>query len=51
MKCSNCKSELRTVNVTVYGIINKVLSYQCVNCGYYEFYSGSSKDALEEFKI
>ena len=50
MKCQNCNSELRKVNVKVYGANSKVISYQCPDCNYFEFDSNSSKKVLEELR-
>jgi len=50
MRCPNCKSELRKVHVNVAGAKNKVLSYQCVKCDYFEFEQASSKKVIEELQ-
>ena len=35
--CPKCKSNLKRVQVSVFGAKNKVLSYQCPKCDYFEF--------------
>src|SRR3989344_8638050 len=50
MKCPKCSLNLRKVNVKVQGAENKVISYQCPNCDYFEFEPTSSKKAIEELR-
>ena len=48
MKCPNCNSNLRKVQVKVHGAKNKAISYQCGKCEYFEFEGKSSKKVLDE---
>ncbi|MBU2638779.1 MAG: hypothetical protein KJ955_07435 [Nanoarchaeota archaeon] len=50
MNCSKCKIRLKEVKVKVYGAKNKVLSYQCPKCHYFEFEPESSKKVVEELR-
>ena len=50
MKCPRCNSELRRVEVNVYGAKNKAVSHQCPKCDYFEFEKESSKKVLDELK-
>ena len=50
MKCLECDSDLRKVNVNVQGAENKVVSYQCPKCDYFEFEPISSKKVIEELR-
>ena len=50
MKCPKCSLNLRKVNVKVQGAENKVISYQCPNCDYFEFEPTSSKKVIEELR-
>ena len=50
MKCPKCESNLRKVEVKVQGAENKVVSYQCPNCDYFEFEPISSKKVIEELR-
>ena len=48
--CPNCKSKLKKVYVNVAGAKNKVLSYQCAKCDYFEFEQESSRKIVEELR-
>ncbi|MBI3032208.1 zf-TFIIB domain-containing protein [Candidatus Woesearchaeota archaeon] len=50
MKCPKCNTNLKEVEVAIYGAKNKSLSYQCPNCDYFEFEKTSSKKVLEELR-
>lgn len=50
MKCPECNSNLNKVEVSVHGAENKVLSYQCPQCDYFEFDPESSKKIVEELR-
>lgn len=50
MKCPNCSSELKEVEVSIHGAKNKVISYQCPNDDFFEFEPGSSTKAIEELR-
>lgn len=48
MKCPKDNSVLREVEVSVSGAKEKVLSYQCQKCDYFEFEQESSKKVIRE---
>ncbi len=48
--CPKCSSILRMVEVRVEGADNKVTSYQCPECDYFEFDTDSSKKVVEELR-
>ena len=50
MRCPKCDSRLNKVRVKVHGAKNKVLSFQCPSCDYFEFEPVSSKYVLEELR-
>lgn len=50
MKCSKCNNELRKTEVKVYGAKNKVISYQCPKCDYFEFERETPKKVIEELR-
>ncbi|MCX6706794.1 MAG: hypothetical protein NT001_01490 [Candidatus Woesearchaeota archaeon] len=50
MKCPKCDSNIKKVEVSVEGAENKVVSYQCPNCDYFEFEPISSKKVVEELR-
>ena len=50
MKCPNCNSELRKVEVKVQGAKSKATSYQCPNCDYFEFEPISSQKVIQELR-
>ncbi len=50
MKCPKCNSDLKKVEVNVEGAQNKVISFQCPKCDYFEFGQESSKRVIEELK-
>ena len=50
MKCPKCSLNLRKVNVKVQGAENKVISYQCPNCDYFEFEPVSAKKVVQELR-
>ncbi|MBI3034012.1 zf-TFIIB domain-containing protein [Candidatus Woesearchaeota archaeon] len=50
MKCPNCNSELRKVEVNVHGAESKAISYQCTKCDYFEFEQKSSQKVIEELR-
>jgi len=50
MKCPNCNSDLRKVNVKVWGAKSKTISFQCPKCTYVEFEEKSSKKVLDELR-
>ena len=50
MKCPNCKSELRKVEVDIEDVENKVMSYQCPECDYFTFEPETTMKVIEELK-
>ena len=48
MKCQNCDSDLKKVNVKVYRAKNKIVSYQCTDCDYFEFDPISIKKLIKK---
>ena len=51
MKCPDCKSLMKEVEVNVEGAKNKVLSYQCPECGHFDFEKISAGKVVEELRI
>ncbi len=50
MKCPKCEDNLRKIEVNVAGAKSKAVSYQCLNCDYFEFEPLSSKKVVEELR-
>ena len=50
MKCPECNSNLRKVEVNVHGAKTKVTSYQCPKCDFFEFEPESSRKVIEELR-
>jgi len=50
MKCPNCNSVLKKVEVKVHGAENKAISFQCPNCDYFEFEPISSEKVISELR-
>src|SRR3989344_6518080 len=50
MKCPECSSTLKKVEVSVAGAENKALSYQCDKCDYFEFEPISSQKVISELR-
>ncbi len=50
MVCPKCNNELRKTEVKVYGAKNKVISYQCSKCDYFEFEKKTSRKVIEELR-
>ncbi len=50
MKCPNCQSILKKVEVKVHGATNKAVSYQCEKCDYVEFEQDSAQKVLQELR-
>ena len=48
MKCPNDNSILKVVAVSISGAKDKVLSYQCQRCDYFEFDQETSKKVIRE---
>ncbi len=51
MKCPDCSSDMKEIEVKVEGARNKVISYQCLSCGHFEFEKNSSDMVVGELKI
>ena len=51
MKCPDCGSELKKIEVAVHGASNKAVSYQCSKCNHFEFEPVSSKKVLDELGL
>jgi len=49
-KCPKCDYNMKKINVEVEGAKNKVNSYQCPDCGHFEFEKESSKKVIEELR-
>lgn len=50
MNCPNCKAVLQNVNVSVHGATEKVVSYQCGKCDYFEFEPESAQKVITELR-
>ena len=50
MKCPKCNTILKEIKVNVEGAVNKVTSYQCPKCNYFEFEQESSRKVIEELR-
>jgi transposase-like protein len=50
MKCPNCKSELRKIDVEIEGADSKAISYQCPRCDFVEFDQESATRVVKELK-
>src|SRR3989344_4111120 len=50
MKCPDCKTQMKEVEVKVEGADKKVTSYQCPSCETIEFEPESSKKVIAELK-
>lgn len=51
MNCHECNSEMKEIKVSVQGAKNKVISYPCPKCDYFEFEPESSKNVIKELKL
>ena len=50
MRCPNCNSIMKKVEVNIHGASNKAISYQCPKCNYFEFEQESSRKVIEELR-
>ncbi len=50
MKCPHCNSIVQQVHVAVHGAEQKVTSYQCSKCDYFEFEPTSSQKVIQELR-
>lgn len=48
--CPKCNSRMKTVKVSIQDADSPVTSYQCDNCGYFDFEKISITNAIEEIK-
>lgn len=48
--CPECKKMMRKVDVSVARARQKVVSYQCTNCDYFEFEKKSAEKVIRELK-
>ncbi|MBN1644748.1 hypothetical protein JW851_01740 [Candidatus Woesearchaeota archaeon] len=48
--CPKCGKKLKKINVSVEGAKNKVLSYQCGKCSYFDFDQKSAKKVIQELR-
>ena len=51
LKCPKCTSGMKKVEVKIQDADNPVTSYQCSNCGYFDFEEKSISKAIAEIKI
>ncbi len=50
MKCPNCNTELRKVEVEIEDIKTPAISFQCPGCDYYSFEPESTMEIINELK-
>ena len=50
MKCPNCSSNLKKVDVNIEGAEQKAISYQCAKCDFFEFEQESAARVVKELK-
>ncbi|MBI2507459.1 zf-TFIIB domain-containing protein [Candidatus Woesearchaeota archaeon] len=50
MKCPKCNHNFKEVEVRIQDADSLVTSYQCANCGYFEFEENSMSKAIKEIK-
>ncbi len=50
MKCPKCNTVLKENEVKVHGANNKLTSYQCPKCDYFEFEPLSSQKVIQELR-
>ena len=50
MKCPNCSSNLKKVDVNIEGAEQKAISYQCAKCDFFEFEQESAAKVVKELK-
>ena len=51
MECPKCSRKLKKVMVKVQDAKSPALSYQCGNCGYFEFDQNSSEKVIREIQV
>jgi len=50
MRCPKCNLNFRKIEVNVEGAEQKVISYQCAKCDYFEFEEKSAAKVVKELK-
>lgn len=50
MKCPKCSSNMKEIKVKIQDADSPVTSYQCSNCGYFDFEEKSINKAINEIK-
>ncbi len=51
MKCPKCNSDMKEVKVKIQDAESLVTSYQCKECGYFDFEEKSINKAINEIKL
>ena len=49
-KCPKCSSKMKEIKVKIQDANNPVTSYQCGECGYFDFEENSINKAIDEIK-
>jgi len=50
MECPKCNSKMKKVKVKIQDADSPVTSYQCAECGYFDFENKSINKAIDEIK-
>lgn len=48
MKCLKCKNQMKAIKVRIQDADSPALSYQCSNCGYFDFEEKSITKVIDE---
>ena len=51
MECPKCKNKLAKIKVSIQDAESPVISYQCSECGYFDFEKNSIHRALKQIRI
>ena len=51
MKCTKCNAKVKAVKVKIQDAESPVTSYQCSNCGYFDFEKKSISKAIDEIRF
>ena len=51
MECPKCNSKMKEIKVKIQEADNPVTSYQCSNCGYFDFEEKSINKAINEIRL
>ena len=51
MKCPKCNAQMKEVKVKIQDADSPVISYQCGECGYFDFEEKSINKAINEIKV